>query len=395
MIRLYEKTTKTIDNLYGIKEIQDNPFLNNPCLLCLSSQDNYSKSVFGLIRAGMQAARLRTTVERASKYNSKNFPVKFLGVSFKRENLEEKSSIHIANKYLIPLVVENNHKIDLALAQKRMRNVNIISYCDGVNTFLEAEKILIKAMQNAQYSTEEINLILSQISLTALATLQSLKDTKATSISVIDVNDREIENDLTPKLRTNLQSSMMTYGFGNCSTTSSIFYYEGSGTHSIKELLKNENFAKVVISLAVTTALKNSIENQEKLNLLKKEEIHSKIINSLFSVTKQDAPQLMTGIDNFDLYDGYPKLSDAECDLQDQIDALCQKLIEEIKENALLKSNNEGWEQQFGKIDAAIKKYTSDIGYYQIMAMAVGYQVDENILKQPTDRELVEQTRKK
>lgn len=69
MYQLYERVRKSREYMYGSKPIDDteNPFLEGPCLLCISAQyDNSfaSKSNFGITKEGMKMARLRVRAEK-------------------------------------------------------------------------------------------------------------------------------------------------------------------------------------------------------------------------------------------------------------------------------------------------------------------------------------------
>ena len=50
MLSIYKKVEKSMDNLYGIVSINNVQEIDRPFLLCLSAQDNYDKSVFGIVR---------------------------------------------------------------------------------------------------------------------------------------------------------------------------------------------------------------------------------------------------------------------------------------------------------------------------------------------------------
>lgn len=55
MIQVYKKQEKNAQNPSGILEIHDISELTNPILLCLSAQDNFDKSIYGLIREGSRS----------------------------------------------------------------------------------------------------------------------------------------------------------------------------------------------------------------------------------------------------------------------------------------------------------------------------------------------------
>ena len=79
MLKLYEKIARTEENLLGIQELEkETPIIGKePCLLCISAQSMHPKSVFGIIREGMQAARIRTSQENGPGYDIKKLSISF------------------------------------------------------------------------------------------------------------------------------------------------------------------------------------------------------------------------------------------------------------------------------------------------------------------------------
>jgi 3-dehydroquinate synthase len=80
MLRVFKKCEKSIDKLYGVKEIVDFENYDEPFLMCISSQDSIDKSVFGLIKEGARAARVRTSDEIAAGFKIDEMPIDFLGI---------------------------------------------------------------------------------------------------------------------------------------------------------------------------------------------------------------------------------------------------------------------------------------------------------------------------
>ena len=76
MYKLYKRVPKTKDFMYGVKPIEEseNPFLEGPCLLCISGQYDNSlakKSNFGVVKEGMKMARLRVRGQKNAGFDVK------------------------------------------------------------------------------------------------------------------------------------------------------------------------------------------------------------------------------------------------------------------------------------------------------------------------------------
>lgn len=122
MYKLHEKVPKTREYMYGSKLINnmENPFLEGPCLLCISAQyDNSlaSKSNFGVTKEGMRIARLRVRGQKNAGFTLKDFPVKFLSIELDKKDEDKKITPEervtaFVNQYLLPLIAEEGQKID-------------------------------------------------------------------------------------------------------------------------------------------------------------------------------------------------------------------------------------------------------------------------------------------
>ena len=102
MITLYKKIEKSKSNLRGIVELkkEDEPLLH-PTMICLSAQSPYPKSVFGIIREGMRAARLRTSQSISGSYALSDFPINFVGLTYDYQG--DGFGDSLAQDYFLPL----------------------------------------------------------------------------------------------------------------------------------------------------------------------------------------------------------------------------------------------------------------------------------------------------
>ena len=85
MITIYNKIEKSMDNTSGFQVVPQIEMLERPFLLCISAKNNLSKSIYGMMREGAQAARLQTTQGPAGRFKLNEFPVDILGIRFEKD----------------------------------------------------------------------------------------------------------------------------------------------------------------------------------------------------------------------------------------------------------------------------------------------------------------------
>ncbi len=271
MYKLYEKVPKTKENMYGSRLVDstENPFLESPCLLCISAQhDNTvaSKSNFGVTKQGLKMARLRVRGQKNAGFNLKDFPVKFLSIQLDRKDEDEKVTTEervdeFVTQYLLPLVSSDSKKIDYNQAMKNMRNVNIMSYCNGTLLVQNIEKALISKMQELGYTDEECEKIQSQMCMFPISTDKLNGTQKSTCISFKDINDFEVNDNVTQEeVQTVLKSPTGESTF-RYSDNEIACLFNGNGNHGLKQYTKTDNIMSVCVSSAISKALENAIIN--------------------------------------------------------------------------------------------------------------------------------------
>ena len=97
---------------------------------------------------------------------------------------------------IILFILEYNKRIDTITAMKNVRNINFVTYCDGVKIFKKIEDILETKMQQLKYSNEEIKMVISQICLAGIIGNSLKEGTKATSLLFADKNDPNFKENL-------------------------------------------------------------------------------------------------------------------------------------------------------------------------------------------------------
>lgn len=403
MYKLYKRITKTKENPRGVKLVEDdkNPFMEGPCMLCVAAVDIQDKSVFGLSKEGMKMARIRVRGQANGRFDIKDFPVNFLSLKLDtKTNLKTKTEEiqDFVCNYFYPLISENGKRIDCQSAMKNMRNINIMSYCNGTETVQAMEQSLVSKMQDLGYSEEEISNIQSQMFMMPVATDRLKGNQLSTCVSFKDINDEEVNSNVTQQEIEEIEKSPIKEALIRYSENESAYLMEGNGEHSLKEYQTNGKAMPVCLSSVLSKALENSIENanlKESFVPLLMEEL----VSAIPEITEQanqgkDLDSLKEQLDNKIKYEGSRKLSDNELELLDIIDESCDQLIKNDIElntkNMLLETEKE----KSAKIDEAMKKYCSDMTYMKIN-MEAGYQygkeVDrDTVINSPSDRQIVE-----
>ena len=338
MFKLYEKVSKSTENLRGVREIEDgeNPFLDGPCFLCWAAQDAMTKEVFGTVKTGMKMARMRTREQLASGYDVKNFPVKFLAV---KNNYSGKEPMkEFFDKYFLPLISDEGNKIHLEAAMRNMRNVNIICNCNATERVIQLEERIVNSMKEIGYSDEEISSIQSQMCVFPLETGKKLGDFKSTTISFVDTNDREVDLNVGESRRDAIKrfasESIISDTIKALSKNEAIYALAGTGEHGLKKYTREGKAMPVCISRIISNALENSIVNSRG-NKFDPIDIH-KLIEGVREIREGAAKgislqDLMNKLDGELNYTGATRINELQAkDLVD-MDILTDKLLAEKK----------------------------------------------------------------
>ncbi len=271
MYKLYERVPKTKQYMYGSRLIDSdrNPFLDGPCLLCISAQhDNAmaSKSNFGITKEGMKMARLRVRGQKNAGFSLKDFPVRFLSLELDKKDEDKKMTSEeridaFVTQYLLPLIAKDGQRIDCIQAMKNMRNVNMMSYCDGTLLVQDIERNLINKMQDLEYTDEECKEIQSQMCMFPISTDRLTGTQKSTCISFKDINDTEVNDNVTLEERQKVSESTIGESIFEYSSNEMAYLFNGGGDHSLKRYTRVGIAMPVCLSSALSKALENSILN--------------------------------------------------------------------------------------------------------------------------------------
>ena len=197
MVHLFEKKPKTIDNPYGMEEVKDKEvFKQGPCVIVilaktylLSNLNGAMKLVSNLVNPdidelynpdrrvfGLGPSEMETTPYTEDYTFLKDEP-----------NHDEISNF--VDTYIMPLISKNGKRISVDEAMNNMRNINIVTYCNGSLIYGIMEIVLAIRMRVLNYTEEEIDLIISQICLAAVSGDLEFNKTRAATCLFTDKND--------------------------------------------------------------------------------------------------------------------------------------------------------------------------------------------------------------
>lgn len=271
MVHIYEKKPITYNNKYGIEEIEDKDvFKKAPCVIIILAETKLLSSVNGAMR--LVTNIINPNIDNAYDSNKRAFGLGFgnlgtgsglytffgdWGGEFSEIAPTDDELVEFVNNYFLPLISSEDKRIDTITAMKNVRNINFVTYCDGVKIFKKIEEILETKMQQLKYSNEEIEMVLSQICLAAIVGNSLKEGTKATSLLFADNKD--------PEFKKSLNSFSLNDTFTKCDNYFG-FLVEGNGEHSLKKYMIDDLKLSAAIKIFINNSLENSVLNNESQN---------------------------------------------------------------------------------------------------------------------------------
>ena len=393
MIKLYKKTNKTRTNTYGCQEIKNINDLNNPFILAISGYDNYPKAVFGMIREAAHAARVYTTQEVAAGYDIERIPVDFLGYTYEKDETDKTNAQELVEKVLYPFLLLCGNEYHTILRQAN--KINIMTFDNGIDKYIEAEKLLIEKLQE-NYSIVEYQNILSNVNVIALGTNQYMFGLYATSISFLDIYTKEKENEeileFIKILETKSKEHLM---YAKADKDNSYFYYYlGEGIHTAKNYLSKDSIAKPAISALTVLFLENSLYNLKSKEIIPVEK--EDILKTLYIYGTGTSPieHSLHLLDHNITYDCTPRYTNLEAMQRKELDDTCEyirnitRIINNREQETIELSS------KINKIIANIHEYSSETTYYQILTASNLWFSKDNLMKEDSDKKIREKYEK-
>ena len=393
MLSVYKKCEKSVDNPYGIIEIKE---LDRPFLMCISAQGQMDKSVFGIIKEGARAARVRTSDEYAAGYKIDEMPIDFLGIKYMSETLKDAKHNNLVNDYIYPFLMKDK---DLNSIKKRARLMNFFTYCNGAQIYLTMEKRLKEKLLADGISEEDTKDILSQIGVVSIASEIDLTKAHATSILFKDANDIDVMDQTSRIALKKIEEMGRECLIGSLkSNTNAIGYlYNGYGIHELKQYLKDESTVKSSLCATVSTLLQNSIQNynSQRLIPISSKELLKVIVrnNSEFIGNEEMLKRLDSSIN----YGKTTKYTIEEDALLKQLDKAYKELAKVQGELNRTKDTLKEEQYKTRTLINGIADKCSDVAFSQIVVanrMWNGSKQDMANMNKPTDREIREEYEK-
>ena len=360
MIKVYKKCEKSLDNPHGIVEIKS---LDKPFLMCLSAQDMMEKSVFGIIKEGARSARVRTSDELAGGFKIDELDIDFLGVLYKREDIKDKKSDELVDKFFFPLF-ENK---SLEEMKKQARKMNFFIYCNGVSDFIKIENKLHSKFLSLGLTEEESKSVLSQISLVAIATEINVSKITATTVVYKDVNDSEVFDYISKIGDKNMQSLGRETFISKFTKSVLTYTYNGTGNHELKEYFNDSTPVKSALSAIVSKLIENSIKNEHSKELIPISIDYLLPIlrknNSEFFSSESILSQLDESLD----YGVSSRYSKEEHELLVKLDQAYKKLASTKRSLEMVTKECEEERSKKDSLIRGIKEKCSDVAFEQIV----------------------------
>ena len=369
MLKIYKKTNKSRRNMYGFKEITNINALKNPMLLCISNNNNFNKSIFGIMRDGAHAARVHTTQEAAAKFNLGCTPIDFLGVRFSEDKEFKDYHKELVDELLLPYITMKGSNIHSLM--KQARNINLFTFDSGSRIYLDAENYLYKKIEKLNYKKEEIEKILKQISFTALASDETLDKTYATTVSFIDLNDETLLIFNPKEYKQILDREQINSMYFYLGRKNSIQYlFQSKGEHSPKAFLSDMSPAKLGISAVVANFLQNSIMNMHTNNIIEinRDYSLSVLFNYGTDYTERESTQKM--LDHNLYYDGAKRYTDLEAALRTEVDSAYKVIQTADTYITNYEESNKDLKNKLNTLIKEIKNHCDEDTYYEILTDA-------------------------
>ena len=403
MFELYKKVNKSIQYPKGAQKIleNENPFLDGPCLLCVSAQDKDNKSLFGFTKMGARMARIRVKGNNGARISLDEIPVSFLSLKSDNEDREENNVEKFVEKYIKPLLIDKDGLAkSKEIAVKAIRNINIMSNCDGTiratNIIKEIEKILIEL----NYNSNDIGEILSQISLISFQTEADLSNCQASIIDFHNLNDEEVEinpNNINDDMLSSHDDSRNGESVKKLKNRIEVLI-DGEDSHYVSDYIETGEAMPVIVYTIVSSVLENSIDNKLHnitYSPLSIEELFEKAKDILHRIDNGEKKEdLIANLDSSLKYGGQiTRLSDRELKLLDMQEQTVEAYDRVKRDSIVIENNEKRLKEDKEKMLQTAKEVCTTGNYYRVLE-ASGWQLNheqEQVIRDSkTDKETIE-----
>lgn len=292
---MIKKIDKTLKNIYGLEEIKT--IEDKPCLLTVFPLATNPRTINGYFNQILYLLQIKSS-NVDSNYAIKNMPFDILTYTDKDEDIG-----------IINQIPENN----IEKAKIIMRNLNILSYCDGNRKTAKILYSIYDKLKEKKYNEEEIKDIMSEI-------------------FVIQIIDNYYEKTKTTPLP-----------FATTYVVQDIYDYENNS--HIDDFDRKKNFIDIKSNEKTKYILyksfgENSLSQEEREHEFKNDYIKAPIINAVISICITKALQA-----------SMEKTSIKEISINDDIEKIISKAEEYIKQkNKIADELNKDEMEELNKI---------------------------------------------
>ena len=380
MIEIYKRVEKDLEHVQGVERIEKT---DKPFIICLSAQNDL-RSVCGIPKVVMRAARVYTDDENAALLRLEDMPIDFLGVRFSKEKIEDVPEEELVDKFLIPYLTSKGS--DFESVMREAAKVNFLTYCDGTLTYTKIESVLLERLRDMKFTEDEVSQIVSKITLVATSTDRNTDNLRCTSIKLKDINDTEVLEEREKKCLPDTEE--FTFGVTPSNPDSVIYIYRGNGEHSVRALLDEDSLAKPVFCALMFWIIKKATRGET----LTSDEILA-IMEKYAKDNLTESHSIMEGIDKKVSFDGVRKYDEASVELRRELDRTLKTLasVQSSLENEKLYKRNTQIENQ--ALKKGINELCSEVTRKKIL-MRIGWQFSGAEIARldalPSDKDIVD-----
>lgn len=233
---MYKKVKKSFENPYGIKKVMnESEIFINPSVLCMKPRSGSIINLNGYLSKISVLLGLRHDLSFNSGYDVSQVPFSLL-VNEENEKIQDK---------LLTFIPEN----DKDHAKKIIRNLNIVSYCNGHYDTLKLINDLHVGLIQKGYSEEDVEEILSQMFVLQIVDNlfqngQFIKFPYVTSITFHNIHDDENTNWLKYKsISFDPKSLFSRISINSNSNNNITILYDSFGEGTLSQTVRDHTFS--------------------------------------------------------------------------------------------------------------------------------------------------------
>lgn len=293
MIHVCEKVPKTKDCPYGIRKIEETNIFEKPCVVTLIAVPNHLKEINGSLRC--VANMVNPNIDDEVNTNRRIFGLGYGMFDGKSSSFSGRIPYpdeidEFVETYMKNMFVEEEKKINVYEAMKRMRNITFLTYCNADTNILRIQNSMREFLEKYGYSNDEIDLIFCQMCVVTISSRNLTKiDNKTVLFNFADVSDTIAvdSQEMRSKLRNGISWGYDGVKFANFGTFISCVTY-GNDDHALYRYTDQNDKLGKLISTVLNTSLDNALLNcnSDTLNPITYEKIGNALESTLKDIHK-------------------------------------------------------------------------------------------------------------